>query len=262
LTDVVAIDWSGVKSGGATHIWRAHVRAGAVRELANGLDRDALVRHVIGLKDACPEGLVVGFDFSFSLPAWFLRQRGHAGAADLWHEVARQGEAWLADLPPPFWGKAGTTAPDRDLRFRATEVTATAGGVRAKSTFQVNGPGTVGTGSLRGMALLLQLQRAGFSIWPFDPPSPWTVVEIYPRLLTGAVVKGVPAARLDYLRRSPWPLADHDLLAAAASEDAFDALISALAMDRHVAQLRALTPTTDPTERLEGRIWAPHNIGS
>jgi hypothetical protein len=41
------------------------------------------------------------------------------------------------------------------------------------------------------------------------------------------------------------------------SEDAFDAGISALVMDRHVDELHGLGPTTDPVMLLEGDVWRP-----
>ena len=43
--------------------------------------------------------------------------------------------------------------------------------------------------------------------------------------------------------------------AAIASDDAFDAVVSALAMWERRSELRALEPATDPTARLEGEIW-------
>jgi hypothetical protein len=44
---------------------------------------------------------------------------------------------------------------------------------------------------------------------------------------------------------------------AAGSEDAFDAAVSALVMDRHRDALSALRATTDLAEAIEGRIWRP-----
>ena len=46
------------------------------------------------------------------------------------------------------------------------------------------------------------------------------------------------------------------------SEDAFDAGLSALVMDRHAGELARLRPTADPVMRLEGDVWrpAPRNI--
>ena len=131
------------------------------------------------------------------------------------------------------------------------------GGSSPKSVFQIGGAGAVGTGSLRGMPCLGMLHAAGFSIWPFHEPTRPTVIEIYPRLLTGAVVKSSHDSRLAYLRRAfpELPRAMVDL--AASSEDAFDAAVSAMVMSRHTSELEALERATDPQVLLEGAIWWP-----
>ena len=125
-----------------------------------------------------------------------------------------------------------------------------------ESVFQLAGPGAVGVGSLRGMPHLLELD--GFSVWPFDPPGPARVLEIYPRALTGRVDKGRWASRHAYLER--YAGQDPMLLErAAGSEDAFDAAVSALVMGAHADEFAALQQTDDPVERLEGRIWLPRS---
>ena len=131
-------------------------------------------------------------------------------------------------------------------------------GIAPKSIFQIGGAGAVGTGSLRGMPLLRELHASGARIWPCTADSGWpTVVEIYPRLLTGAVRKSNAAARAALLaRRYPDLDAEHHRLATQ-SEDAFDAAVSALVMIGHTADLAALSPEQDPELRLEGRIWHP-----
>lgn len=260
MTSLVAVDWSGAKSGAAQHIWLAEVHRGRLAELANGRTREDVVQHLIALRKRCADGLVVGFDFSFSLPAWFLRQRGHSGAPDLWRQVTREGETWLTACEPPFWGKPRDRRPDLAEHLRRTERAAEVGGIRAKSTFQLRGAGTVGTGSLRGMPHLLELQAAGFSIWPFDAPSPFAVVEVYPRLCTGPVHKRNGAARAEYLRQEAWDLTPRQRDQMVGSEDAFDAAITALVMRRHVESLRRLRQATDVDDLLEGRIWNPHKI--
>jgi hypothetical protein len=83
------------------------------------------------------------------------------------------------------------------------------------------------------------------------------VVEIYPRLLTGAVRKSNRRARHELLcARYPDLDAAHRE-AASLSEDAFDAAISALVMIEHVADLTSLPAEPDLDLRLEGRIWHP-----
>lgn len=198
-------------------------------------------------------------DFAFSLPGWFLEERGLRSARELWRAVDRKGENWLDRCAPPFWGRPGTTKPD-DLpaHYRKTEQEVRqATGAWPKSPFQVGGAGAVGTGSLRGMPHLLELSEGGFSIWPFDEPSLPLVVEIYPRLLTGEVVKSDRDARLAYLRREYLDLAEEHREEAAASEDAFDATVSALVMDARSRELSALEHSPDPVTRLEGAIWRP-----
>jgi hypothetical protein len=144
--------------------------------------------------------MVVGLDFAFSLPAWFLEQRNLKSAQELWALADREAEAWIAACRPPFWGRPGTRRPDLQVHFRRTELDAPAtAGIRPKSVFQIGGAGAVGAGSLRGMRLLHRLRAAGFSIWPFDPPGWPRVVEIYPRLLTGPVNKSSADARAAHL---------------------------------------------------------------
>jgi hypothetical protein len=260
MTDVVAVDWSGARTGEGKRMWLAHVRDGQMLELANGRTRRQVVDHLIELTTSCPDHFAVGLDFSFSLPAWFLRQRDLRSAADLWREAAAHGEDWLRHCQPPFWGKKGDRRPEIEEHLRRTERVATIGGIRAKSTFQIRGPGTVGTGSIRGMPYLLDLQQAGFSIAPFDPPSCRTVVEVYPRLMTGPVHKRNAAARAVYLEQNPWTLSPGQRALAASSEDAFDAAITALVMDQHANELRRVEPTVDPDLLMEGWMWTPNNI--
>ena len=68
-----------------------------------------------------------------------------------------------------------------------------------KSGFKIADAGQVGTGSIRGIPYLTQLRAAGIAVWPFDPPTRPLVVEIYPRLLTGPIVKSSAVQRADYL---------------------------------------------------------------
>jgi len=220
------------------------------------------VDHLIDLAREDPD-LVVGLDFAFSLPAWFLGERGLETARELWELVAAEGEVWLERCEPPFWGRTGSTKPADVPVFRETERRVrSATGARPKSVFQIAGPGAVGTGSLRGMPHLLRLAEAGFSVWPFDGADLPLVVEIYPRLFSVGVVKSDPEARRRYLERRYPRLAPETREEAARSSDAFDAAVSALAMDRHRPQLTSLEPAEDPRVRKEGRIWWPEGTTS
>src|SRR5919202_725056 len=145
--------------------------------------------------------MVVGLDFAFSAPAWWLEESGFQTVADLWRAATAVHTAQLNRPTPPFWGHLGTKRQlDPAQRLRRTEQVLAREGHRPKSVFQLGGAGAVGTGSLRGMPHLLELREAGFSIWPFDPPGWPSLVEIYPRLFTKRVDKGRFHSRREALR--------------------------------------------------------------
>ena len=232
--------------------------------LEDGRDRDQIAEHLVAEAER-DSRMVVGLDFAFSLPAWFLAECGLAGAPELWALADREAETWLASCQPPFWGRPGMPCPDTspEVRFRRTEleVPGTAG-IRPKSVFQIGGAGAVGTGSLRGMRLLHRLHAAGFTVWPFDPPGWPRVVEIYPRLLTEAVNKSSAAARAAYLDARHPELGSEQRRRAASSEDAFDAAVSALVMAEHLDEVLSLPPAADPQTKLEGWIGQPQGHGA
>jgi hypothetical protein len=107
------------------------------------------------------------------------------------------------------------------------------------------------------MPFLKRLRDSGFSIWPFDSSDFPMVVEIYPRGLTGPVNKGSAIDRAAYLDLYHPDIDSNFRQLGASSEDAFDALVSALVMADHVSELIALLPARDDVDRLEGRIWLP-----
>ena len=253
---VLAIDWSGALHGADRRIWLAEARApGQLVRLEAGRDRLAMQDHLLDQRGA----VAIGLDFAFSFPAWFLESLAICDAPHLWRHAAENGEAWLARCESPFWGRpARPRLSIQGAAFRRTElgVPRTAG-IAPKSVFQVGGAGAVGTGSLRGMRLLHALHQAGARIWPYAARGAPNVVEIYPRLLTGAVNKSSPAARAALLAERYPALAHDHWRAACASEDAFDAAVSALVMIEHVDDLATLPGEDDPLLRLEGRIWHP-----
>ena len=264
--------------------------------LEAGRTRSELIEWLIELGRETPR-MVVGIDCCFSYPAWFLEEHGCTSVFDFWRAVADgKGEAWLhrecADLR--FWGKAGPQrhgkrpeefSGENLLRMmRLTDIdnkitpkllqddpvrAAKVLGITPKSPFQIGGSGSVGTGSLRAMPHLIELREAGFRVWPYEAaaldakrPQP-LLVEMYTRLLTGAVKKSNPVARKSYLaeRRGSDPayaaLTRKVLAAAQAGEDAFDALVCMIEMTRHRAEFRKLHATVDPTLRREGITWRP-----
>ena len=196
-------------------------------ELSGGWTRQRLRERLLGERARDPR-LAVGLDFAFSLPAWWLRDRGLAGGRQLWARAAAEGERWLREGEWPFWG--------RPWRWRRPELEgrshhrATDAAHRASSPFKLVGPDSVGTGSIRGMALLHDLAEAGFAVWPFTAPGWPRLVEIYPRRLAAGA------------RRPP-----------AVAEDAFDAAVSALAMWRGGRALAGWPPG----DSVEGAIWSP-----
>ncbi len=234
----------------------AEAGSGTLRRLEAFESRERVIQ-AVETYGSLGERVVVGIDFSFSFPRWFIHDLGVADAFELWNVVRERGERWLDDCPRPFWGRPGRPRWELEAHFRQTEKhVGTALGFRPKSTFQIGGAGAVGTGSIRGMPHLSRCREVGFSVWPFDASTQHDVIEIYPRALTGAVVKKSPTARRNYIERSQWRLSSDDLNAITDSEDAFDAAVSALVMDSHASELATLAPG-DSTEMLEGRIWYP-----
>ena len=293
LQRVVGVDWSGDKGPGQRRkIWAGVWTASTGRvTLEGGRTREELIAWLIEMSKETPR-MVVGFDFTFSYPAWFLKELGIGSAPEFWRLVADgQGEKWLhrdcADVR--FWGIPGSQRHGKKplefcgeyayrmlrrvetgLKVRA-EMTdplqiAKIAGIAPKSVFQIGGAGAVGTASLRGMPGLIVLRDAGFRIWPYDEPdvkrAP-TVVEIYTRLMTGAVNKSSEVARTAYLakkRRENALYAGRSrgvMAKAKASEDAFDALVSAMVMVEHRGEFAGLRKTEDEVYRIEGQTWVP-----
>lgn len=259
---MIAVDWSGRAAGEERHIRAASVHDGGPVELSGGRDRRATAAWLVAQAAATPD-LVVGLDFSFSFPEWFFAHRGLSDVGELWALAATEGEDWLARCEPPFWGRRRAYRPPGLVGLRRTEEQCPpVHGIGPKSVFQIGGAGSVGTGSIRGMPHLAALRAGGFSVWPFDPMVPPCVIEIYPRTLTGPVVKSSPPARRRALapRAVPGPVAR----AASASEDAFDAVVSALVMWERRLELWSLEACAGPGRgghdsrtRLEGAMWIP-----
>ncbi|MDL5154547.1 DUF429 domain-containing protein [Actinomycetospora termitidis] len=255
---VLAVDWSGDLRAAARRIRVAEAEPGRLLAVRGGLDREGIGGLLRDLRDG-PAPAVVGIDFSFGLPAWFAARHGVSTLPQLWDLARDEGEGWLRACAPPFWGRAGTRKPTDLPLYRRTELDARERGLNPLSTFQVGGAGAVGTGSVRGMALLGAWRREGIGVWPLDAapgPRGVLVVEVYPRAMTGPVVKSSATARATHVGADPRiPVALRP--AVVASEDAFDAAFSALGMAGHAAELASLPALTDPTSVLEGRMWLP-----
>lgn len=252
---VLAIDWSGKQKRAEEFLWLADVRDGKLVDLRNGLTREQLVGRVVEAAKEDPE-IVAGFDFAFSFPRWWCEERGWASGDDVWAAMAEEGEELLAACRDPFWGRPGRPNPHPANRlYRRTDRDAGPGA--AKSVFQIGGAGAVGTGSIRGMPHLRTLAEHGFSIWPFTAGGRGTVIEIYPRALTGPVRKSSWRDRHELLFGRFADQPSSLLERAAGSEDAFDAAVSALVMSSRHSNLRALGAPLEPDYRIEGKIWRP-----
>ena len=306
----VGIDWSGRvdAAGQKRHIWAGiwTVSAnGAVKVgLEAGRTREEVAEWLLKLGAETPR-MVVGIDCCFSFPAWFLEELGCPDVFAFWRQVVSgAGERWLTRHKAGsaedflrdvrFWGaphKRPAHFAGEGFRsmFRHTdwenkiaqaleggdaERAAKMKGITPKSPFQIGGSGSVGTGSLRAMPMLLRLHEAGWRVWPFEDalltstrgnetePKP-VLVEMYTRLMTGAVAKSNALARKRYLalRRREDPLFAHVgravMKKAEGSEDAFDALVSTLEMVRYGGEFAALRATRDQELRLEGITWRP-----
>jgi hypothetical protein len=260
---IIAIDWSG-RSGRVQRrtLWLAETTDGQLVRLENGRTRAEIVEALVAEKQHDPR-LIVGLDFAFSLPAWYLQERGLT-ARTLWAALAEEAltpamrrlglARWLNTPEPPFWTTGAAhrlVAPQQELRRTAREVHVP--GVQPKSVFQLVGAGQVGRGSRYGMQALHRLAASGFQVWPFDAPALPLLVEIFPRLLTGAVTKSSQRDRERYLAALAMPSELRRL--AATSEDAFDAAVSALVMAASVEELLGLRH--EPDYALEGKIWQP-----
>ena len=272
MTRYIAIDWSGSASVAVQKrsIVAADWQDGVV-SISSGRTRYETTVWLIEQARQSPR-MVVGLDFAFSFPAWFVRQEaGSAGATieDFWRMVADRGESWLnrdgqAPGASPFWGRrlpagGGTPCPEGHrepgwLGYRQADRSSRPG-IQPKSPFQIGGAGAVGTGSIRGIPELYSLRKAGFSIWPFHAPALPIVMEIYPRSFTGPVNKSDRDARTALLQQLQ-PCPDAGLqLQAAESEDAFDAYCSVLGMAQQAEDIRQLRQAKDEITLLEGSIF-------
>ena len=270
VAQVIAVDWSGAASEAAQ---RRGICAAVCEASGSGMallpERTrAEVEDWLAKMAAQGEPVVAGLDFSFSYPAWFLRELGCGSAPELWALAERDGERWLREPHAHFWGRRKGSGPPAAHRApawlgyreceRAAAVPAWGSRRLPLSSFQIGGAGAVGTGTVRGMPMLQRLRSAGWSVWPFDPPRLPVLVEIYPRALTGPVVKSSSAAREAYLRQARFAgLAAAIRAQAVGSEDAFDALVSGLVMREHAGEFARLRRAEDPVALLEGAIWLP-----
>jgi hypothetical protein len=297
---LIAIDWSGRidVAGQRRHIWAAiwtRSESGIKVQLEAGRTRGEITEWLIELARETPQ-MVVSIDCCFSFPGWFLEEHGCEDMFAFWSKVnAGLAEQWLARecdeiaRDERFWGKRHKrpaqfcgTGYRRMFRFADydnkiaqgmeggdPERAAKMRGITPKSPFQIGGSGSVGTGSLRAMTMLARLHDAGFRVWPLEAatidakrPKP-LLVEMYTRLMTGAVAKSNAEARRKYLAAKKKsdavyePVGRAVMTKAKSSEDAFDALVSVMEMARYADEFARLKATRDPELRREGLTWRP-----
>lgn len=262
----VAVDWSGAKSASAQrkHIWYARLCGGDL-SLEAGCTRERIVEKLIAEKQHGGT-VIAGLDFAFSYPEWFVREQA-GDIAGFWRYLEHHCERFLRCEEEPFWGRGERRHPPpaawiKAEGLRETDRAVTMRGQHPKSAFQVNYPGAVGTGSLRGAAWLLRLREAAFAIWPFDPAGAATVVEIYPRIFTRETNVSDPDARAELLRQARYAEVPGEIYdKAVASADAFDALVSVFGMrEGYTAFLHACGDRRD-IHRLEGKIFSQPEAG-
>jgi len=267
---VVAVDWSGARSGERRKIWLAEVCDGRVERLSDGWSREAVTEELVRVTQraaAQRERVILGLDFSFGFPAWYARLKGWQHGHDVWRAwTPARVERTLAEPEFPFWGRGtnrqkpealsdeGETPPLRNTELAVRP--------RPFSVFQLVGAGAVGPGSLRGMATLRALAEAGARVWPFDHDDGGAgavVLEIWPRLFAPMVNKSNADARVAHMRGlASWSEVTHAFEAAVrSSDDAFDALVGALALWDARSQLEVLGAAVNDDIRVEGCIWRP-----
>jgi hypothetical protein len=229
---VIAVDWSGARAAGAQRraIWTTTVRNGRIVGCAGGRTRNQVADALVDVD----EPVIVGLDFSFSVPEWFAHAHGCHDVDAVWKLARTDGDTWLQPTPP-FWRTRCDVPPER--RFRRCEERLRRAGFQPKSVFQLVGNGQVGAGSVRGMPLLSTLRDAGFAVWPFDAPGERTVTEVYPSLLRD---------------RAP-----HAATGEHPNEHARDATVSAIVMWEHRNALARLRAAHDAVTALEGDVWDP-----
>lgn len=266
---VIAVDWSGARTGAAKKLWLAEICAGRVLRLECGRDREEVTHEllqVVALAHANRERVVIGLDFGFGVPVWYADREGWGTGREVWRAFSfEHADAMLTAPTFPFWGRGAVRTRPAALReggdtppLRETE-RALRGRARPFSVFQLVGAGSVGAATLRGMPTLSALADAGALVWPFDvdPGGAVAVVaEVWPRLAAPSVNKSDADARVAHMRTlasSAEGVLAHES-AVYASDDAFDALVTAIALWRGRASLTQLPRDSTAVQRREGRI--------
>ncbi len=82
---ILAFDWSGA-NGRLTGLWLAQAEGPGLSRLEPIESRERAEREILDACDSDPD-TVVGLDFCFSMPEWFVRQCGAASGPAFWNVV-------------------------------------------------------------------------------------------------------------------------------------------------------------------------------
>ena len=175
---------------------------------------EAAIKALILEAQKAGHSLLVGLDFPFGYPDGFAaRLTGLPGAAAVWHWLSREiidgadnrnNRFAVADAinqrlggQGPFWGRPESQPlphlPSRktvDYRGLGLQERRQVEQLvpRAQPVWKLYTTGAAGGQSLMGLPMIHRLSgMTGVSVWPFDPPAPVTLAEIYPSLLDPAV---------------------------------------------------------------------------
>ena len=269
----IAVDWSGaVANDGAKAIAIATANEDGLTDIipgpkdAESKGRKATIEYLLNQADESDGELVVGLDFAFSLPAWYLDENGFKDAPELWKHARSEGEGWWDDggrsKTSPFWraDKAGKPNINGKSEFRWTEqdpAIKQLAGSSPRSAFQLSGAGSVGSSTVRGLPYLADLKDAGFNIWPWDDAKGPLVIEVWPRIAVGQATKSSPSARVKRVEdeMSKGRISNDLAMHACTNDNAFDAVLTALWLAENTTELLGSKP--DPAYAKEGLIWTP-----
>jgi hypothetical protein len=214
---VIVVDWSGRATPSPRResrdaIWIGICEAGHQTQTYHRTRHEAAER----VRTLLSEGgrQLVGFDFPMGYPV------GLAGRLT-GRDDARALHGWLADRisdtpdnannrfevaaginralggPGPFWGcpkgrpilhLPSLKAVDYGVVGLAEKRQVERENPPAKPVWQLLGAGSVGSQALLGIPVVHRLAKStGAAVWPFEPPGPLTIAEVYPSLLAAAV---------------------------------------------------------------------------
>lgn len=192
----IAVDWSGAKGSRHKSIAIAYAQPGSMApKLVTPPHKGGWARQEVGVWLKKLDGRVLaGFDFSFA-PPWLDKQAYLPGVATpdngpefwAWLDVRVQDEdggaaSFLEEDQRRFFyfGKADGKKADYMRLRQCEQAFNAAGGAKPSSIFDVIGAAQVAKASFAGMRLLHHMQ-GDYTIWPFEPLSSRTIVEIYTR---------------------------------------------------------------------------------